>query len=84
MIATTLPVPMTPLLPQPELELSEGAKRIINRTQEEILADRAEIMKTARMGRPLPEGKTLADVIEGQWPGDETDEQINEALERLS
>lgn len=34
--------------------------------------------------RPIPEGKTLSDMVEGTWPGDETDEQIREALERLS
>ncbi len=84
MIATTLPEPMTPVLPQPELELSEGAKRIINRTPEEKLAERAAAMKYVRKGRPLPPGKTLDDVMCGQWPGDETDEQILDALEKLS
>ena len=33
---------------------------------------------------PIPEGKTLSDMVEGKWPGDETDEQIRAALERLS
>ena len=32
----------------------------------------------------LPEGKTLEDVVVGMWPGDETDEEIFAALERLS
>ena len=30
------------------------------------------------------EGKTLEDLVMGQWLGDETDGQILEALERLS
>ena len=64
--------------------LKEAMNKLINRTEAEMLASRARVMKTVRMGRPLPEGKTLADVVEGQWPGDETDEQIFEALERLS
>ena len=58
--------------------------RMTSRTPEQIQADRNEVMKTARRGRALPEGKTLADVVEGTWPGDETDVQIHEMLERLS
>ena len=54
------------------------------RTPEQILADREDLMRTARLGRPLPPGKTILDVVVGAWPGDETDEQILEALERLS
>ncbi len=65
-------------------ELSEGVKRLINRTPEQKLADRAEAMKYVRKGRPLPPGKTFFEVIEGTWLGDETDEQIHEALEKLS
>ena len=34
--------------------------------------------------RLLPPGKTVWDMIVGQWPGDETDEEINKALEELS
>ena len=64
--------------------LTVAVNKLINRTEAEMLASRARVMKTVRLGRPLPEGKTLADVVEGQWPGDETDEQIFEALERLS
>ena len=59
-------------------------KRITSRTPEQILADREAVMATAHRGRPLPEGKTLFDVIEGTWPGDETDEEIRIALERMS
>ena len=64
--------------------LTVAVNKLINRTEAEMLASRARVMKTVRLGRPLPEGKTLADVVEGQWPGDETDEQIFEALARLS
>lgn len=32
----------------------------------------------------VPEGKTLSDVVEGHWPGTETDQQVRDALERLS
>ena len=64
--------------------LAEAIARWVNRTPEEKLALRAEILKTARKGRPLPDGKSFDDVVRGSWPGDETDEQIREALERLS
>ncbi len=64
--------------------LTEAVNALINRTPEQKLADRAEGMKSVRKGRPLPEGKTFDDVAKGTWPGDETDEQIHEALERLS
>ena len=85
---------MTPtnLLEQPTLQsiagepdaLTAEVHALMNRTPEQKLADRAEVMKTARLGRPLPEGKTFFEVVQGTWPGDETDEQIFEALERLS
>ena len=57
---------------------------LTNRTPEEIEATRQRLLATSRPPRPIPEGKTLSDMIEGKWPGDETDEQIREALERLS
>ena len=59
-------------------------KRWTNRTPEQKRIDRENAMKSVRKGRPLPEGKTLEDVIVGQWPGDETDEQIREDLDELS
>ena len=52
MAATTQtePIPPTTL---PEPELSEGVKRIIDRTPEQKLADREAAMKYVRKGRPL-------------------------------
>ncbi len=64
--------------------LSAAVNRWINRSQAEKLADRQEVMKTARLGRALPEGKSFFEVVQGTWPGDETDERISEALARLS
>jgi hypothetical protein len=54
------------------------------RTPEQIAAAREAVMKTVIPPRPLPPGKTLDDVVCGTWPGDETDEEIFAALERLS
>jgi hypothetical protein len=33
---------------------------------------------------PLPPGSNGLDLIVGQWPGDETDEEIRQALEEIS
>lgn len=67
-----------------EVYLQELAERLTSRTPEQVLADRDRVLRTARRGRPLPEGKTLADVVAGTWPGDESDEEIREILEKLS
>src|SRR4051812_46568971 len=56
--------------------LDLSVKRMATRTPEQIMADRERVLRTARPGRPLPEGMTLFDVVEGTWPGDETDEEI--------
>jgi predicted DNA-binding antitoxin AbrB/MazE fold protein len=67
-----------------ETALEQAIRELTSRTPEEILADRERLLAKARPGRPLPPGKTLADVVEGQWPGDETDEEIRIAMEKLS
>jgi hypothetical protein len=59
-------------------------RRLTSRTPEEIAAARERIPKASRPPRPLPEGKTLAEVVQGLWPGEDTDEQVREALEKLS
>jgi len=64
--------------------LTAAVNKLIDRTPEEKLADRTEALTYLRKGRPLPAGKTFDEVVRGTWPGDETDEQNNEALERLS
>ncbi len=69
--------------PMPEL-LEEAIRRMTSRTPEQVLADRETILKTARRARQLPPGKTLADVVAGTWPGDESDDVIRMQLERLS
>ena len=79
--ATEEPSPEAPAVPD---ALTEAVNALINRTPEQKLANRAEAMTYLRKGRPLPEGKTFDDVVKGKWPGDETDEQIYEALEKLS
>lgn len=64
--------------------LQLAIEKMRSRTPEQILADRERLYLSVRRGRALPEGKTLLDMVEGTWPGDETDEEIRDALERLS
>lgn len=56
----------------------------MNRTPGQIAEARDRVLGASPAPRELPEGKTLEDVVSGQWPGEETDEQILEILERLS
>ena len=64
--------------------LKAAREKIQNRTTEEIERARERIFQSARKGRELPEGKTLEEVLKGTWPGDETDEEIRNALDRIS
>ncbi len=54
------------------------------RTPEQKRIDAEKALSRAWPARPLPEGMTLDDVLRGSWPGDETDDQITEALRKLS
>ena len=64
--------------------LSDSIARWRNRSPEEVAALQQKVLALSRPGKPLPPGKTFADMVVGQWPGDETDEEIFVALERLS
>lgn len=64
--------------------LDQAVSRIANRGPAEIAEAQKRALDTYKPARPLPLGRTLADVIAGQWPGDETDEQVQAALDELS
>lgn len=64
--------------------LDHAIAKLLSRTPEEVEQARERILRASRPPRPLPEGKTFVDVVCGQWPGDETDEEVFEALKRLS
>jgi hypothetical protein len=64
--------------------LENAIARLTNRTPEEVEAARARLFAQSRPPRPLPEGKTFLDVVCDQWPGDETDEEVYDALAKLS
>ena len=68
-----------------EVESLEVAMaRMVSRTPKEIASVRERILATTPPPRELPEGKTIFDVVMGKWPGEETDEEIQAALEALS
>lgn len=64
--------------------LAEAVARLVSRTPDEVIEARARAAQFVRPGKPLPPGQTILDAIGGKWPGDESDEQVAEALRRLS
>ena len=85
------------LTPQAEQEIQEAAERQ-GKTVEELARQAITAAMIADLrDRPIPQsladlkprvppppGKTSLQMVVGQWPGDETDEQVNKALEELS
>jgi hypothetical protein len=67
-----------------ESVLEQSLREILHRTPEEKAMMREALLAAARPAKPLPEGKTLEDMVVGKWPGDETDEVIEAALRELS
>src|SRR5262249_15733867 len=64
--------------------LTRAIDELLNQTPEEVEQARLELLRASRPPRPLPEGKTFFDGVWGKWPGDETDEQVFEALRKVS
>lgn len=58
--------------------------KMMNKTPEEKAAARTRLYQQSRAPREIPEGQTLNDVVYGKWPGTETEDEILEALEKLS
>jgi predicted DNA-binding protein len=68
----------------PNDRLQQEIAWLTSRTPEEIEETRRQLIARSRAPTPIPDGMTLSDMVEGKWPGDETDEQVYEALEKLS
>jgi antitoxin component of MazEF toxin-antitoxin module len=64
--------------------LERAVYAMTHRTPAQIAAAQAHAMEAYQPVRTVPPGKTLADMVSGKWPGDETDEQILAALKELS
>lgn len=83
--------------PKTEAELHDEAARrgvtLEEMTQQALMRTLIEGLKNQPVPQSLdelkprrlpPPGKTAMEMVTGQWPGDETDEQVNRALEELS
>lgn len=70
------------LVPNPEL--ARAIARMASRTPEELEQAQQRARESLRARRLPPEGMTPLAAVVGQWPGDESDEEVYEALERLS
>ena len=70
------------------VDVSEFANRSfpdpLGRTWEQVLIDRDRILSNSRPADPVPGGGNAIAYIMGKWPGDETDEEIEEALKWIS
>ena len=64
--------------------LAEAVARMAGRTPEQIAEARERALGFIRPGKPLAAGQTIFDAVVGKWPGDETDEEVAEALRKLS
>jgi hypothetical protein len=64
--------------------LSQGVEWLTHRRPEEVRAARERILGASPPPRGVPAGKTVLDMIEGKWPGGETDAEIRDALGRIS
>lgn len=65
-------------------QLSRARSAMAHRSPEQVAEAQRRAMDLYRPLRSVPPGKTLADVVSSQWPGSETDEEIEAALRELS
>jgi hypothetical protein len=72
--------------PNPDQEdlLQAAVERMTSRTPEQIAEAQARAARFIRPGRPLAPGQTIFDAVCGKWPGDESDQEVTEALRKLS
>ena len=63
---------------------SQNLDWLTHRGAEEVLAARRRLFGALPPTRDLPAGKSVLDLVEGKWPGTETDAEIREALDRMS
>jgi hypothetical protein len=64
--------------------LSQGLEWLTHRGPEEVRSARERILGATPPPRDVPAGKTVLDMMEGKWPGTETDAEILDALGRIS
>jgi hypothetical protein len=64
--------------------LSQGLEWLTHRRAEEVRAARERILGASSPPHEVPAGKSVLDLVEGKWPGTETDAEIRDALDRIS
>ena len=69
---------------QEQTPLERAVYEMTSRTPEQLAQAQLRAMELYPPRRTPPPGKTLADMVSGKWPGDETEEQIQQALAELS
>jgi hypothetical protein len=72
------------IVPEDPGALARAVAAMVNRTPEQIEAAQEMALREFQSERELPPGKTIFDVVCGKWPGNETDEEVYQALKRLS
>ncbi len=69
---------------QEQTPLERAIYEMTHRTPEQLAQAQQRAMERYQPRRTPPPGKTLADMVSGKWPGDETEEQLQQALAELS
>jgi hypothetical protein len=64
--------------------LGQGLEWLTHRGTDEVRAARERILGASPTPREVPAGQSVLDVVEGKWPGTETDAEIRDALGRIS
>ena len=60
--------------------LAQEIDWLTGRSPADVRAARERILGASPPAREIPDGKTIVDMLEGKWPGTETDAEIQEAL----
>jgi hypothetical protein len=63
--------------------LDKAVAKLLGRTPEEKQHDREALDAVAMPPRTLAPGESVIDSVFGKWPGQETDEQVHQALDDL-
>lgn len=64
--------------------LRQGLEWLTQRGAAEVEAARHRILEATPPARDIPAGRSLLDLVEGKWPGTETDAEVRQALDRIS
>jgi hypothetical protein len=66
------------------VQLTADLEWLTRRSLNDVHAARERVLGASPSAREIPAGKTIIDMVEGKWPGTETDAEIQDALTRIS